>query len=182
MLCPLHLESQARRRLPTTAAPPAKVTAHGLEGDKGCVTAEGVPRASSTRATMLGPGSLCPTTRGILHPPGNAPKEEDHVPPHHTANCPLRAPLPCVLTSLPSMHSPPARAHLQVLVWLPVLSGEAGGRQQAGASSWLCETAQFQCWKDGLQGEDKVQSVLRVSSAKGQHSPVVGVPRQCQKP
>lgn len=70
---------------------------------------------------------------------------------------------PDVLISLPSRHSPPARAHLQVLVWLPVLSGEAGGEeQQAGASSWLCETTQFQCWQDVLQGEDKVQSVLRV--------------------
>lgn len=107
------------------------------------------------------------------------PKKRHHVPPHHTAKCPLRVPLPCALTSLPSMHSPPARAHLQALVWLPVLSGEAGGEgQQAGASWWLCKTTQLQCWKDVLQGEDKVRSVLRVSPATGQGSPVVGVPRE----
>jgi len=64
---------------------------------------------------------------------------------------------PDTLASLSSRQFPPARAHLQVLVWLPALSGEAGGEgQRAGASSWLCETTRLQGWGDSLRGEDDV--------------------------
>lgn len=140
---------------------------------QGCGTAEEVPRASSA---MLGQAQA--PTRAVLgslgpfwgDPPSSwrCSQRRGTMAPHGTQQTVLRG-LHCpdglnVLTSLPSMHSPPARAHLQVLVWLPVLSGEAGGEgQQAGASSWLCESRQFQCRKDVLQGEDEVQSVLRVS-------------------
>lgn len=136
--------------------------------EPGCVETEDVPKASGTRATVLEPGlGSCshgqhwgvwvPLLGGSSLLLGMPPKKKHQASPPQAESCPK-----CSCFSL-LWQFPPAGAHLQVLVWLPASSGEAGGEgQRAGASSWFCKTTRFQGWGELLQGEDNVQSVLRV--------------------
>lgn len=190
LLCVPPQETRAGRGFPSCLCLLLRSEPAETSPELGCVKAEDVPEASGTRPTMLGPGSA-------PAPLGSAQKFGSHAwgDPPSSCGCPQRRSIrsphlkqqailqglhcPDRLTSLSSRQFPPARAHLQVLVWLPASSGEAGGEgQRAGASSWLCETTWLWGWGDSLWGQDDVAT----SAEGGLSSPAVGVPRRCQKP